>query len=593
MKNSFTAFRALAAGLLAFLAPAFPATAQSRHLYDWAWAIRLGATTLPNTGPLVFPPSFNQPESLAADAAGNVLIAGLYDPDVIFGPPSPRYQTAVGPLSADESSYVAKYTPTGTFAWSLNVTSNGDTRVTDMAVDAAGNSYVIGRYYQQLRVAGTPVALASTSAAWFLTKISPTGILLWASTIEPATPGAGRFLLQRLAVDAVGNSVVQGEFEGSVTINGATFVGAGSRMHAIVLRYNQLGASTGAFAGYTTAGTQLDHEFTGIALATTGEVYLSGSVAAAATLQFGTLPALTGPANANAAGFVLKLSAANTATWLVSTTGPNRQSTTTASGQSIDEITIGPQARCYAVGGLIGSQMSLGAYPLSTGNPAAATGQDIFLARIAPSGAIESLVGGGGTSKVVGLALGPQGEATIATAGGLDWGNVRLPGPIWSTSTTTGLVQLDAAGVPQRGWQAGGRFFTTAIAVDGLNRPVVAGTYFETSPFTFGSRSLTSPYLWNTVLARTGSVLLAARQAAQVAGLAVYPNPARKVVEVRTSNAAPTQIQLLDALGRHVRTQALSAGQTRVDLAGLAAGAYTLRVQQGEARSYRRLTVEP
>ncbi|MDQ2794159.1 MAG: T9SS type A sorting domain-containing protein, partial [Bacteroidota bacterium] len=71
------------------------------------------------------------------------------------------------------------------------------------------------------------------------------------------------------------------------------------------------------------------------------------------------------------------------------------------------------------------------------------------------------------------------------------------------------------------------------------------------------------------------------------------PNPAQGVVEVHTTQAGPTHVQLLDALGRSVRTQTLASGQTSVGLAGLAAGSYTLLVQQGEARSFRHLVVQP
>jgi len=391
----------------------------------------------------------------------------------------------------------------------------------------------------------------------------------------------------------VGNCVVQGEFATRIVFNGTTYDGVSSRSHAFVARYTTSGTLVGAFAGYATTGSAQDHGFTGIGLTATGEVYLSGWVAPAATLQFGVLPALVGPATANSAGFVVKLNAANAAAWLISTTGPARQNAATASGQSIDAIAVGPQDRCYAVGGLIGSSLSLGSQPLATGNPTAAAGRDLFLARIAPSGTVESLVGGGGTSKLWSFAVGPQGEATIGTAGGLDWGNVRLPGAAWPTSTTTGLVQLDAAGSPQRGWQSGISFFAPTMAVDGLNRPVLAGTYGGPSPFVFGTQQRTSPYAWNTLIARTATTLLATRQAAQVAGLEVYPNPARNVVEVHTAKPGPNRIQLLDALGRSVRGQTLSAGQVRVELAGLAAGSYTLLVKQGEARSFRHIVVEP
>ena len=577
---------------LAFLfvaaAPLIPAQAQSQNLYDWAWVSRLGATALPGQGQSVVPPSFSGlTESLAADATGNVFIAGAYNADFIFDGPLPYYQAASGPLGPLLNSYVAKYTPSGVLAWSLNLTSNSDVGVTDLALDAAGNAYVVGSYYQQLRINGTVVTLASTGRSFFLAKISPAGVPAWTTTIEPdaASATSSALTLSRLAVDALGNSVVQGEFTAAVTINGATFAGASNRSHVLLVRHDAQGTPAGSFAGYTVQGTTLERGFTGVALASTGDVYLGGYVKPAATLQFGSLPAVTGPTAGNAAGFVVKVAANNTAAWAVKTTGPG--------SQSVDDLAIGPQDRCYAVGGLVGSSMGLNTQALGTGNAAGATAKDIFLARIAPSGAVESLVGGGRTNKVWGLSIGPQGEASFCTAGGLTWGNVRLPGAAWPTASLTGLVQLDATGVPQRGWQAGIGFYAAAMAVDGLNRPVLAGTYGGPSPFGFGTQQRTSPYAWNTLIARTAATVLASRAAAEVAGLEVYPNPARAVVAVRTAQGGPATVELLDALGRRVRAQRLGAGQTQVDVAGLAPGAYTLRVQQGAARSYRRLVVAP
>ena len=560
------------------------AQAQSQNLYDWAWIARLGATTLPGPGAPTFPPSLNQPESLAADATGNVIIAGVYNPDVIFDNPAVRYQITTGPLGPTDNSYVAKYGPSGALTWSMNLTSNGDTRVRNLAVDAAGNIYVLGFYYQQLSINAALAAVANTNTPCFLAKITPAGVLSWAITLEPDVP-TSRFSLSHLAVDAVGNSVVQGEFDSQTTINGTTFAGAAGKAHCLVLRYSTAGVMLGGFAGYTVAGTESNRGFTGVALTATGEVYLSGYVAPAASLQFGNLPAVNGPPTGNAMGFVVKLNASNTAAWTLKTTGPG--------SQSIDHIATGPQNHCYLLGSLVGSTMTLGTQSLNTNNAAGSSGKDVFLARISPSGAVESLVGGGGTSRALGLALSAQGEVSIATAGGLSWGNVQLPGAAWPTSTKAGLLQLDAAGVPQRGWQAGAGFLTTAVAVDGLNRPILAGTYNAASPFAFGTRQSTSPYAFNTLIARTALTPLATRQAAQVAGLEVYPNPARYAVEIHTAQAGLTQIQLLDALGHRVRTQNLSAGQTRVELAGMAAGSYTLLVQQGDARSYRHLTVAP
>ncbi|MDQ2770068.1 MAG: T9SS type A sorting domain-containing protein, partial [Bacteroidota bacterium] len=443
----------------------------------------------------------------------------------------------------------------------------------------------------------TVVALTANSVTSFLAKVSPTGNLLWVNNVAQDAPATGQIGLLRVTADAVGNCAVLGSFGSSLVFNGVTYAGTTGLLHNLVVRYDAAGTPVGAFAAYTVAGSPSgstrDYEYTGLGLTSTGELYLGGWVRPAATLQFGTLSALTGPTTANSAGFVVKINAANTAAWLLSTAGPARQNASSPAGQFITGLMVGPQDQCYTVGGLYGSTMTLGSQALATGNAAAATGRDMFVARIAPGGTIGSLVGGGGTDKIWGCALGPQGEVTISTGGGLSWGNVQLPGAVWPSSTRTGLVQLDATGVPQRGWQAGLGFFAPLMAVDGLNRPILAGTDSGPNPFTFGTRQLASPYAWNTLIARTATVLLAARQAAQVAGLEVYPNPAHNLVEVHMAKAQAARIQLSDALGRLVRTQDLALGQTQVDLTGLAPGCYTLLVQQDQARSFRQVVVAP
>jgi sarcosine oxidase gamma subunit len=93
-------------------------------------------------------------------------------------------------------------------------------------------------------------------------------------------------------------------------------------------------------------------------------------------------------------------------------------------------------------------------------------------------------------------------------------------------------------------------------------------------------------------VARTGAQVLAGRPAQPVAGLTLYPNPASQSATIGLASAAPASAQVLDALGRLASTQALpSSGQ--LDLRGLAPGPYVVRVQQGEAVSYRHLAALP
>ncbi|MFD1870814.1 choice-of-anchor J domain-containing protein [Hymenobacter bucti] len=76
--------------------------------------------------------------------------------------------------------------------------------------------------------------------------------------------------------------------------------------------------------------------------------------------------------------------------------------------------------------------------------------------------------------------------------------------------------------------------------------------------------------------------------------LALYPNPTREgqaTLLVPTGTAAG-QVQVLDALGRLVRQQALTTGgATTLKLNGLPAGVYLVRVQAGSEQTTRRLTI--
>ena len=71
---------------------------------------------------------------------------------------------------------------------------------------------------------------------------------------------------------------------------------------------------------------------------------------------------------------------------------------------------------------------------------------------------------------------------------------------------------------------------------------------------------------------------------------AVWPNPAHGSFSLRLPGTGPATVTVLDALGRSVRTlrqpQHPAAAVLRVDVQGLAAGAYVVRVQAAEAPPY-------
>lgn len=87
--------------------------------------------------------------------------------------------------------------------------------------------------------------------------------------------------------------------------------------------------------------------------------------------------------------------------------------------------------------------------------------------------------------------------------------------------------------------------------------------------------------------------VLAVRAGQSEAALGAWPVPARTELHLRLEAAArPQRVQLLDALGRSVRTLAHPAADATLDVRGLPAGSYLLRVEYADGPATRRVVVE-
>ncbi len=154
------------------------------------------------------------PTSIALDQSGNIFIGGDFQGTADFDP-------GLGTASLTTASatyshmFIAKYDANGNYLWVKDETGNGQSRLLDVATDAAGNIYATGNFTDtanfgsgfSFRVDGT---LGRTDM--FIIKYNAGGNLEWARSIG----GDEMDESTAIAVDSTGNVYITGYFNSTV-----------------------------------------------------------------------------------------------------------------------------------------------------------------------------------------------------------------------------------------------------------------------------------------------------------------------------------------------------------------------------------------
>lgn len=169
------------------------------------WAFNLGLGNADNT---IF--------DLKTDAAGNVYATGFYQGTAIDFDPSP----ATAPLSSNGAyeMFVAKYNTAGQYQFAISAGSSGNDVGRGIALDAAGNIYVLGDFNGTVDFDPGP-GTANLSANGgnsdvVLAKYSPTGQYIWAFRFG-GTPGEFGW---KVAIDG-SHLFVTGGFSGTADMD--------------------------------------------------------------------------------------------------------------------------------------------------------------------------------------------------------------------------------------------------------------------------------------------------------------------------------------------------------------------------------------
>jgi hypothetical protein len=218
----------------------------------------------------------------AVDGAGNVYVTGYSDSGLPTTPGA--FETA------GTGAFVAKLNSTGTAVLYATYLGNGNFgrgEGTGIAVDAAGDAYVIGA---QANVPTTANAIASSGGtnnppqADFVAELNPTGSGLLYATYLPGTVNFGITLgcSGAIALDGSGNICVAGAASAGLPVTAGAFQTAyvpnGGPSDAFFAKINPAlsGTASLVYASYLGGAGSVGDAASGIALDSAGNVFVTG-----------------------------------------------------------------------------------------------------------------------------------------------------------------------------------------------------------------------------------------------------------------------------------------------------------------------------
>ena len=293
-------------------------------------------------------PNEDRTPSIAADAAGGVVLTSGFTTSVDMG-------AGVVKSAGDSDILLAKYDAAGNHVWSKHFGDASSQIPRGIAVDPAGHTIVAGSFEGTVDFGGGPLTALGIDV--FVAKFDAAGGHVFSKRLGGALVDDA----SAVAVDASGNILLAGHFEGNVDFGGGPLTSAGGA-DIFVLKLNPSGAHVWSKAGGGDVTSFVD-----LAAGPSGEVIAGGYSQAA--VDFGGGPLVS-------AGsldiFIAKLDANGGHAWSY------------RFGDAAAQLGLGVAVDAGGNAAITGRFK--GAADFGLGPLVSAGGDDVFVAKLAPSG---------------------------------------------------------------------------------------------------------------------------------------------------------------------------------------------------------------
>ncbi len=272
-------------------------------------------------------------QDITTDPAGNIYIVGRLLGTFDFG---------AGPLTATSngSAFVAKYSPAGVHLWSQAFPGGFLSSAKGVAVDATGNVFVTGQFFDDIDLGGGTV-LSNGGSDIFLARFDTNGVHQWSQGFGGASAESG----EALDLDGSGNLIVGGTLV-SADFGGGVLTTSG-QIDAFLSKFDP----SGAYLWSTQFGGTSVTKIYFLDASATDDIAFCGEFSGSSNFASTTLVSQGGPD-----GFVGRCDASGNVLWVHAIGG--------AQGDRGLQVRIGPNDAVLSVGYVFQTAQVGGAPPV-------------------------------------------------------------------------------------------------------------------------------------------------------------------------------------------------------------------------------------